>query len=100
MVLGYNTSMGGVDLADMLIALYGTKIMVKKRWYFKVIFTHWISARLMGGYFIVVIVISKQFQKAIKIHCLHSFQSWLGHSGLQENQIQNWWKDLKVDFCL
>ena len=38
MVLDYSTSMEGVDLADMLIALYGTKIMDKERWYFKVIF--------------------------------------------------------------
>lgn len=35
MVLDYNTSMGAVDLADMLIALYTTKIMVKKRLYLK-----------------------------------------------------------------
>ena len=38
MVLDYSTSMEGVDLADMLITLYGTKIMAKERWYFKVIF--------------------------------------------------------------
>ena len=38
MVLDYSTSMEGVDLADMLIALYGTKIMDKEGWYFKVIF--------------------------------------------------------------
>ena len=30
--------MGGVDLADMLIALYRTKIMVEKRWHLQVIF--------------------------------------------------------------
>ena len=28
----------GVDLADILIALYGTKIMTKKCWYLKIIF--------------------------------------------------------------
>ena len=37
-VASYNASMGGVDLADMLIALYHTKIMTKKRWYLKIIF--------------------------------------------------------------
>ena len=37
-VASYNASMGGVDLADMLIALYRTKIMTKKRWYLKIIF--------------------------------------------------------------
>jgi hypothetical protein len=33
----YNESMGGVDLADMLISLYRTKIK-SKRWYLKVLF--------------------------------------------------------------
>ena len=38
MVSDYNPSMGGVDLAYMLIALYRTTIVSKKRWYLKVIF--------------------------------------------------------------
>ena len=38
MVLNYNTFILGVDLADMLITLYRTKIMVKKCWYLQVIF--------------------------------------------------------------
>ena len=38
MVSDYSTSMGGVDLVDMLIALYRTTIMSKKRSYLKVIF--------------------------------------------------------------
>ena len=33
----YNSSMGGVDLADMLIALYRTEIKCK-RWYLKIFF--------------------------------------------------------------
>lgn len=37
-VAGYNSSMGGVDLADMLISLYRTTIISKKRWYLKIIF--------------------------------------------------------------
>lgn len=37
MVRLYNESMGGVDLADMLIALYRTKIKTR-RWYLKVLF--------------------------------------------------------------
>ena len=37
-VASYNASMGGVDLVDMLIALYGTKIMTKMRWYLKIVF--------------------------------------------------------------
>lgn len=37
MVSQYNESMGGVDLADMLIAIYRTKIKTK-RWYLKVLF--------------------------------------------------------------
>ena len=37
-VASYNASMGGVDLADMLIASYDTKIMTKKPWYLKIIF--------------------------------------------------------------
>lgn len=71
MVLDYNISMGGVDLVDMLIALYTTEIMVKKRWYLKMM--TWkikhilISAKLMGGYFIILIVISKQFHNRPKI---------------------------------
>ena len=38
MVRDYNGSMGGVDLADMLIELYRTKFSTKKRWYLKLIF--------------------------------------------------------------
>ena len=38
MIKEYNRSMGGVDLADMLISLYRTKIHVQKRWYLKIIF--------------------------------------------------------------
>ena len=30
--------MGGVDLADMLIALYRTNIITRKIWYLKIIF--------------------------------------------------------------
>ena len=37
-VASQNASMGGVHLADMLIALYCTKIMIKKRCYLKIIF--------------------------------------------------------------
>ena len=37
-VASYNASMGGFDLAGMLIALYRTKIMNKKRYYLKIIF--------------------------------------------------------------
>ena len=38
MVKDYNGSMGGVDLADMLIELYRTKMSTKKRWYLNLIF--------------------------------------------------------------
>ena len=38
MIKEYNRSMGGVDLADMLISLYHTKINVRKKWYLKIIF--------------------------------------------------------------
>ena len=34
----YNQSMGGVDLADMLICHYRTTIITRKRWYLKLIF--------------------------------------------------------------
>ena len=37
MISQYNESVGGVDLADMLIAMYRTKIKTK-RWYLKVLF--------------------------------------------------------------
>ena len=37
-VASYNSSMGGVDLADMLISLYRTKIITKKCWYLRIIF--------------------------------------------------------------
>ena len=37
-VASYNRSMGGVDLANMLIELYSKKIMTKKHWYLKIIF--------------------------------------------------------------
>ena len=37
-VASQNASMGGVHLADMLIALYRTKIMIKNRCYLKIIF--------------------------------------------------------------
>ena len=38
MAVHCNRSMGGVDLADLIIALYRTKRMVKKRWKLMVIF--------------------------------------------------------------
>ena len=38
LIADYNRSMGGVDLADMLISLYRTQITTKKRWYLKIIF--------------------------------------------------------------
>lgn len=42
MVRDYNESMGGVDLADMLISLYRVDIQTRKRWYLKII-THCIN---------------------------------------------------------
>lgn len=49
-VLDYNRPVAGVYLADMLIALYRTKIIAQKykntlRWFF----THLITARWTGG---------------------------------------------------
>ena len=38
MISDYNSSMGGVHLADMLITLYWTEITTKKRWSLKLIF--------------------------------------------------------------
>ena len=34
----YNRSLGGVDLIDILIALYRTNNITRKRWYLKIIF--------------------------------------------------------------
>ena len=42
MVRDYNESMGGVDLADMLISLCRVDIQMRKRWYLKII-THCIN---------------------------------------------------------
>ena len=47
----YNTSMRGVDLADMLIALYRTTIMSKKRWYLTVIFLALDTCKVSGWLF-------------------------------------------------
>ena len=44
----YNNSMGGVDLADMLIALYRTEIKCK-RWYLKILF-HLIDISKVNGW--------------------------------------------------
>ena len=49
MVSCYNSSMGGVDLADMLISLYRTNIITKKRWYLKIIF-HLIDICKVNGW--------------------------------------------------
>ena len=38
MVLQYNKSMGGVDLVNMLIAVYRTRVITQKHWYLKLIF--------------------------------------------------------------
>ena len=38
MIADYNSSMGGVELADMVIALWRTEIVSEKRWYLKIIF--------------------------------------------------------------
>ena len=58
MIADYNSSLGGVDLADMLIALYRTEIVSKKQWL--------ISARSKVGSCIAVIVISRAFSKKKK----------------------------------
>ena len=42
MVPQYNRLLGWVDLVDMLIALYSTNIITRKRWYLKLIF-HWVD---------------------------------------------------------
>ena len=47
-VKAYNTSMGGVELADMLIALYGCKIKTK-RWYLVILF-HAIDIAKVNGW--------------------------------------------------
>lgn len=49
MVSDYNSSMGGVDLADMLITLYRTEITTKKRWYLKLIF-HMVDICKVNGW--------------------------------------------------
>ncbi|XP_065059506.1 piggyBac transposable element-derived protein 2-like [Rhopilema esculentum] len=46
-VKAYNTSMGGVDLADMLIALYRCKIKTK-RWYLVILFNAVDIAKVNG----------------------------------------------------
>ena len=82
MVLDYNTAMGDIDLADMLIALYRTKIMVKRRWHFEVIF-HALNICKINGWLLYRRQCDQQaVPKNIKNYCLHSFQTWLGHSDL------------------
>ena len=49
MVSDYNSSMGGVDLADMLIVLYQTEISTKKYWYLKLIF-HMVDISEVNGW--------------------------------------------------
>ena len=67
MIADYNSSLGGVDLADMLIALYRTEIVSKKQWL--------ISARSKVGSCIAVIVISRAFSKkktTFRVYYIHS----------------------------
>ena len=45
----YHSLMEGVDLHDILIALYRTKIMIKKRWYLKLIF-HMVDICKINGW--------------------------------------------------
>ena len=49
MIIDYNSAMGGVDLADMLISLYRTKMNPKKRWYLKLIF-HCVDIAKVNGW--------------------------------------------------
>ena len=45
----YNSSIGGVDLADMLNALYSTETVSKKRWYLKKTF-HMVGIYKVNGW--------------------------------------------------
>ena len=45
----YHSLMEGVDLHDILIALHRTKIMIKKRWYLKLIF-HMVDMCKVNGW--------------------------------------------------
>ena len=63
MVSQYNWSMDGVDLADMLIALYGTNIITRKRCYLKFIFHCVDIAREMLGSSIVGIANKRKSQR-------------------------------------
>lgn len=56
LVKHYNQHMGGVDLCDMLIALYRTTFK-SRRWYTGIFTQMVISAQIMAGYCIVEIAI-------------------------------------------
>ena len=77
MIADYNSSMGDVDIGDMLIALYRTEIVSKKQWYFKIIF-HMVDICKVNGWLLYRCncnqegILKKKLNATFRVYCIHS----------------------------
>ena len=95
--------MGGVDLADVLIALYRTKIMVEKRWHLQVIF-HALDICKIKGWLLYRRYCHEQAVPKTDQKPLLAFISELAGWGTQTcrkiKSKENRWQGLQINLCL
>lgn len=80
----YNTHMGGVDLADMLISLYRIKLGTKK-WYHHIVY-YCISVAVINGWILYKRHVTQNGVEKKRIMSLLDFRSRIAGSLLQEKK--------------
>ena len=81
----YNKHMGGVDLCDMLMSLYGIKLGTKN-WYIHLVY-YCIGLSIVNGWLLYKRHAFKNQAKKIDIMSLLDFHSRIALSLLQENKV-------------
>ena len=84
-VLAYNKSMGGLDLADMLISLYRIKVKIK-RWYIKVVW-HLIDICKVNAWNLYCRHYAQLNLPQSKMLSLCQFSTQLGHALMYSNKV-------------